>query len=173
MANARDIERGRVPVIRALFGTDQPCRLVRHMRPAPDRGRRRTTGANMDELLRQRYGLLFGTREVTDWPILATVKRRIREKDKLLRPDAALCLLILYEGMIVRAYSGPLAPPQGDVLPSTSLGTQSNFGTIVEKSLDFLLGEIAKFSTTDASSHDVIKAIDSGWKTLSEYFQWG
>jgi hypothetical protein len=127
----------------------------------------------MDELLRKRYGLLFGTREVTDWPVLAGVKRRIGESSKLLRPDAALCLLILYEDMIVRAYSGPLAPPQGDVLPPTSLGAQSDFGTVVQKSLDFLLGEIAKFKTTDASSHDVIKAIDSGWKTLSEYFQWG
>lgn len=127
----------------------------------------------MDELLKERYRLLFGTRDVTDWPILADVKRRIGERGNALRPDAALCLLVLYEAMIVRAYSGPLAHPRDGVLPPTSLGAQADFGIVVQKSLDFLLGEIAKLNQTDASSHDVIKAIDSGWRTLSEYFQWG
>jgi|APThiThiocy_cv2_1041547.scaffolds.fasta_scaffold04031_8 hypothetical protein len=127
----------------------------------------------MDELLRQRYGLLFGTREVTDWPILSDVKRQIGERGNSLRPDAALCLLVLYQDMIVRAYSGPLALPRGGVLPPTPLGAHPDFGPIVLKSLDFLLSEITKLNATDASSHDVIKAIDSGWRTLSEYFQWG
>ena len=77
----------------------------------------------MDEVLSQRYMALFLAYDVGERGELADLKQRLREASiKLLRPDAALMLLLLYDQMILRPYTGSIQwrdiqPPLGPSLP--------------------------------------------------------
>jgi hypothetical protein len=64
----------------------------------------------MDPLLEQRYLALFGAYAVGESDDLGELKFRLLEalRGKFLRPDAALCLMTLYDQMIFRPYTSSI-----------------------------------------------------------------
>ena len=62
----------------------------------------------MDEVLSERYRLLFLAYEAGGQGITAALKQRIYENLGVLRFDAALCLLTLFDQMIIRPYLAEL-----------------------------------------------------------------
>ena len=129
----------------------------------------------MDALLDRRYDALFTNYQPGSLLVMAEVKLVVgARRGILLALDATLVLVALYDSMIVRAYSGPISQPGLPPIPPTSLGERTDFRERVLRSLDFLFGQIAEVKPFDelASSHDVLKAIENGWETLSEYFDW-
>jgi hypothetical protein len=97
----------------------------------------------------------------------------MRDHQYTFRPDASVCLLSLYDQMIVVPYSerlkfGPLFTSEG-----TSPMTAQDFDLRVMESFNLLVQTIETNKSELASSHDVIKAINSVWGSLSSYFKWG
>jgi hypothetical protein len=58
----------------------------------------------MDEVLSERYRLLFLAYKTGGQGITTALKQRIYENLGVLRFDAALCLLKLFDQMIIRLY---------------------------------------------------------------------
>jgi hypothetical protein len=104
-----------------------------------------------------------------------------------LRPDAALCLLALYEYMIVQPYGGEITSRRfrgfgGDLFrgPSRLRGPTSRrtepaqLDAKVGQSLELILTELLERAdvSESASSHDVLRAINAVWPELATIFDW-
>jgi hypothetical protein len=127
----------------------------------------------LDRVLEQNYLQLL-----TTYPAIGAVGRRIKadliQRLQIMRPDAALCLLTLYDQMILRPYTGRMRlfsrpgrrPPMVD----------KRFGQRVLESYSLILEELEKTaranSTQKLSSHDVLRAVDARWEQLSHIFWW-
>jgi hypothetical protein len=149
----------------------------------------------MDELLTERYRRLFEeydaevgptilTSHESAWPTLLWKRRADPERDLLqrvkarlddaisrgkLRPDAGLCLLTLYDQMILRPYGGRL-PRHLPIHPRAR--NFDSFSEAVDQSLSAIFERLPRTHIEPASSHEILLAIDASWDTLSEYFGW-
>jgi hypothetical protein len=132
----------------------------------------------MNAELEQRYVALLVTYPVDQNASLALVKQYILSRPAQLRPDAALCLLVLYDHMIFRPYvgyipavgalSGLPLPPKGKNLEA--------FMENVRRSLDEIFAKLPIDPSSEdhrASSHQVLQAINQAWSVLSNIFAWG
>ena len=138
----------------------------------------------MDQELTLRYLTLFDAYETRGLPLVATIKSRISEltaretlgrraigRTPRLRADAALCLLTLFDLMIIRPYWGSIVtttnrggrPLDTFSVPQDSLG----------QALLFILEAMSETHEDDLySSHDVLQGIDRAWPTLAALFGW-
>ena len=131
----------------------------------------------MDPDLFRRYAALLYAYGAGETGFLPHIKRRITLEPNL-RPDAALCLLTLYDQMILRPYVGYIpTPDEQEGLPRLKWveGMKPNdFGKQVDDTLDAILSHMRNMRTEKQStSHDVLQAITSVWAQLKEIFLWG
>jgi len=142
----------------------------------------------MDPLLERRYLTLFAAYGVGEPDELAELKLQLLQAiyHKFLRPDAALCLLALYDQMIFRPYAGgilyplPFAggivyPPEPTpdrlalTLPVPPVGRdRAAFSERMRESLG-----LEEVQERPISSHQVLRAIDRAWPDLTVMFGWG
>jgi len=131
----------------------------------------------MDDLLEKRYGALINAYGAEDSGDLADLKQSVLDfgRDNKLRPDAVLLLLVLYDQMIFRPYFGsinmPAAPNREYELPE--VGRKQAFATALERSLEAISKELQKVQEHPISSHQLLRAIDKAWPTLSDIYGWG
>jgi len=128
----------------------------------------------MEEILNKRYQQLFYHYESGAIGMLAALKQALADKLDILRPDAALCLLVLYDQMILRPYGGHvLDGGVGVARPSlTAKMSGGEFSERVLSSLTYLVDRLQKKSPRAASSHDVLVVINESWEYLSGQFAW-
>ena len=131
----------------------------------------------MDQELQRIYAGLLATYDVKRSSALQQIKANLILHQKTsLRPDASLCLLTLYDNMIVTPYAERLSLESPMISADTSsipLDAQ-NFNQRVMESYWLLIARIdTDKKDVPASSHDVIIAINSIWGPLSSYFNWG
>ena len=131
----------------------------------------------MDDLLEKRYLALINAYGAGDSGDLAGLKQSVLDfghKNKL-RPDAVLLLLVLYDQMISRPYSGriymPTAPNREYELPEVA--RKHAFATALDRSLEAISKELKKVQEHPISSHQLLIAINEAWPTLSEIYGWG
>jgi hypothetical protein len=134
----------------------------------------------MDRVLEERYLALFQGYGIKRRRDLAMIKQRLLGLvlEHLLRPDAALCLLTLYDQMIVRPYAAPVRSRRQDeeitTLPIPEIGrNKDQFAGKILQSFTVILEQIMTVHERPISSHQVLRAIDRAWPTLSEIFGWG
>jgi hypothetical protein len=131
----------------------------------------------MDPLLEQRYLALFGAYGVGEHDVLVELKFRLVEalRSKFLRPDAALCLMALYDQMIFRPYAGSiLFPLPLEPLPVPRLGIDREaFRATMQRSLGTIFQQLEDVHERPISSHQVLRAIDRAWPDLTVMFGWG
>lgn len=135
----------------------------------------------MDEVLALRYLTLFfsygaGERdlEFLKSQLIARTIPSVPALRPLLRADAALLLLSLYDQMILRPYTGPVRLPSGEEIsiPETPRHTH-DFDGRVRRSLNVILTELERLPGGRAiSSHQVLQAILDVWPTVSELYGW-
>jgi hypothetical protein len=135
----------------------------------------------MNELLALRYRLLFrafwGSRILPFiWPKrsreLYRIKLYLEGKDAVLRPDAMLFLLILYEYMIIQPYTNKEIVLRRVEVPEIARDP-ARFSETVQISLDVIFKELEKTDERPISAHQVMRAIDKTWPELSRLFAWG
>jgi hypothetical protein len=136
----------------------------------------------MDQELTLRYLAIFDDYGVEGFPFVNTIKGRLSKlidrqafarrpigPNPRLRADAALCLLTLFDLMIVRPYWGSNTNnPGGRPLNAFNVPQDS-----LEKALSIILAEMLK--TDDggpSSSHDVLQSIERTWPKLAALFGW-
>ncbi len=132
----------------------------------------------MDQELQRIYGGLLAAYDVKKSNILDQIKATlILNQEKSLRPDASLCLLTLYDNMIVTPYSLRLRTASSQVNGANVGIFPQNEQELNQRVMDsfYLLLQTIDRDKKDllASSHDVIIAINSIWGPLSSYFNWG
>jgi hypothetical protein len=128
----------------------------------------------VDQDLESAYRELLTTYDVRYSSTLEKIKTiLIQNFEQTFRPDAALCLLSLYDDMILAPYSkrlrsGPLISDSPSPLTEQDLE---------KRTLDsfWLLVRTIERDKKDlrATSHDVVKTINSIWGSLSSFFNWG
>jgi hypothetical protein len=95
---------------------------------------------------------------------------------KLLRPDALLCLLTLYDQMIFRPYAGsiidPFEPNQDLALPTVARNPEE-FAGAIQKSIGVIYEQLLEVEERPISAHQVLRVIDRVWPKLSALFGWG
>lgn len=101
-------------------------------------------------------------------------RRRWRQpmprREQILRADAALCLLVLYDQMIARPYGQQLGPK----LPVTDIATNTNeFSARVLDSFSYVSKELKRLHARPVSSHQVLRVIDRTWPKSAKLFGWG
>jgi hypothetical protein len=102
------------------------------------------------------------------------LERLILPRSHDLRPDALLCLLTLYDEMILTPYRGQLATGDGEILPRLPIGRdRDEFFKRVRQSLEVIFQRLSEAPERPISSHQVLRAIDRGWSELSRIFGWG
>jgi hypothetical protein len=133
----------------------------------------------MDPLLERRYLALFAAYGVGEPDELVDIKLRLLHalRSKFLRPDAALCLLALYDQMIFRPYAGsilyPVEFPLMEPLPVPSVGSnRAAFRENMQTSLGSIFQQLEEVQERPISSHQVLRAIDRAWPILSNMFGW-
>src|SRR5262245_42983122 len=132
----------------------------------------------MDPLLERRYLTLFAAYGVGEPDELAELKLQLLQAiyHKFLRPDAALCLLALYDQMIFRPYAGGIVYPSEPTpdrlaltLPVPPVGRdRAAFSERMRESLG-----LEEVQERPISSHQVLRAIDRAWPDLTVMFGWG
>ncbi len=131
----------------------------------------------MNSLLERRYLDLLWAYNCGSTGAIQAVKHRLMLAmvDYQIRPDAALCLLTLYDQMILRPYYGSI--PNRDGFPAS--GDLENAHPapafdVVQRSLDVILDR-ARHGGFEApiSSHSVLTIIQDVWPELSDLFHWG
>jgi hypothetical protein len=138
----------------------------------------------MDPLLEQRYLALFGAYGVGEPDELVELKLRLLQAllSKFLRPDAALCLLALYDQMIFRPYASTIVFPSErlpselslEALPAPSVGrNRIAFRETMQASLSSIFQQLEDVQERPISSHQVLRAIDRAWPDLTVMFGWG
>jgi hypothetical protein len=131
----------------------------------------------MDRELERIYAALLAGYDVKNSNVLKQIQANlVLNQQTTLRPDASLCLLSLYDNMIVEPYSHRLrvGPPIFGVDQQGVPLSQQNFESRVMESFWLLLRTIDRDKKDVlASSHDVIIAINSAWGSISSYFNWG
>lgn len=128
----------------------------------------------MDEILAQRYLALLLAYDAGGRGDLALLKRSILEQTPtFLRADAALMLLSLYDQMILRPYTGPIATLSGEWMAVPRIGLDINsFFDRVRRSLDEIFKQLSVAQERPISSHQVLLAIERAWPTISELYGW-
>jgi hypothetical protein len=127
----------------------------------------------MDETLNGRYNALLYGYDSGGTGLLAELKSKILSRPDLLRSDGALCLLTLFDQMIVRPYMGQIFSSEGHALPVPKIASD-NFGEHVRKSLWIIIDNLQKNGSKEPrSSHEVLTAINAVWAELSELLFWG
>lgn len=116
--------------------------------------------------------------QLLDHTFTRSVERRpfFRPQAPWLRPDAALCLLTLYDYMITRPYAAstfsagyPLNFPP----PIYNEGSR-DFQQKVDLSLDTIFDSLLRRDMDEPrSSHDILRAIDAVWPMQAKIFGWG
>jgi hypothetical protein len=138
----------------------------------------------MDRNLEERYEALLEAYPTEQDDGLTLVKKYLLSQTTSLRPDGALCLLTLYDYMILRPYAGHVSVKgRPGELPLHRLGAdRTEFMHRVGRSLDLISIRLRDISPPQAravsgdpraSSHDVLRAIDIAWPELSILFGWG
>ena len=144
----------------------------------------------MDPLLERRYLTLFAAYGVGGPDELMGLKLRLLQAiyEKFLRPDAALCLLALYDQMIFRPYAGGILyspydaggilypEPRLDelLLPVPPVGRdRAAFSEMIQGSLRSIFHQLQEVPERPISSHQVLRAIDRAWADLTVMFGWG
>src|SRR5262245_34070215 len=136
--------------------------------------------ASLNSDLAARYFALFAAYEAGGRDPIAEIKVRLSEAmaEGRLRPDAALCLLILYDQMIFRPYGGRISIPAQPVeqlrlaqLPPFPHGDPRELPLKMNQSLDVIFRRLEAYERP-ASSHSVLKAISDSWEDLSANFGW-
>jgi hypothetical protein len=127
----------------------------------------------MEPVLIERYEALFLTYRVGQPGDLAFIKRRLVSKElrKLLRPDAALLLLSLYDQMILRPYTGDI---KGLPLPVIARN-RKDFSKRVRQSFTVISRDLKKRKAKTRqplSSHQVLRAILRTWPKIKNLFGW-
>ena len=127
----------------------------------------------MDDNLAQRYLALFLAYNVGGRGDLEALKLRILQSTpELLRPDAALLLLSLYDQMIFRPFTGQILSPTREWMKIPPIGRElASFNQRVTSSLDVIFEELGKVQARPASSHQVLLALVKSWPTISELFE--
>lgn len=133
----------------------------------------------MDDNLGRRYLALLAAYDQGGSGLLAGVRRRLMPEaaeGRLLRPDAALLLVALYDAMIIRPYAGTIhLPGRADPLPlpEPRLAEPGAMARAVEESLTAIL-EAAQALTAERpiSSHQILRAIEDRWGLLADSFLW-
>jgi hypothetical protein len=127
----------------------------------------------MEPILAKRYNALLLAYEAGGGKgDLERLNERIRQSTPtFLREDAALMLVVLYDQMILRPYTGPIPSPSGDWMPVPKIGHRG-FPKRVTRSLDAIFKELEKTKQRPISSHQVLKAIVKLWPTISKLFAW-
>jgi hypothetical protein len=133
----------------------------------------------MDYLLSNRYEVLLAGYANGQAGLIKELKAKVIARQSFFRPDAALCLLVLYDELILKAYQGPLytpkdLPTRGKPLGVPKIGKRG-FNVRVRKSFEIVEKELRKRVGKNgrASSHDVLLAFNSRWRDLSVLFLWG
>jgi hypothetical protein len=91
-------------------------------------------------------------------------------QEQVLRADAALCLLALYDQMIARPY----AQQVGLKLRVPEIGRDSDeFSERVLKSFDQISKQLMRLKERPVSSHQVLRVIDRTWRLSAQLFGWG
>src|SRR4051812_15271444 len=129
----------------------------------------------MDKNLETRYRALFVSYDSGGRRIVTKLKEKISSLGNL-RPDAALCLITLFDQMIIRPYIGSILDDKG-ALTLTPQTIRAEFQSNIDQSFDIIIKELKDIHVDKNdprhSSHDVLIAIDKAWETLSELFGWG
>jgi hypothetical protein len=131
----------------------------------------------MNPALERRYLELFWAYDAGGNGLVQWVKHRLMAgmSEYQLRADAALCLLALYDNMIVKPYYGVIPersnfPQSGDlsiVKPAPDRGAiEASIEVIFER---IRLGDFER----PVSSHSALLAIQQAWPRVSELFLWG
>jgi hypothetical protein len=133
----------------------------------------------MDPDLEKRYRMLLLAYDLGGHSELARLKQTIlghvlNRITPVLRPDAGLCLIVLYDHMILRPYDG-YVPTENDLpgLKRVKPGGTPTFSNSLDQSLKTILDALNKMAKSEYSSHDVLRAIDETWSQLSGFFGWG
>ena len=145
----------------------------------------------MEGNLELRYWQLLESYDVRNRPAVAHTKEKLLKHTfvpnvrrtvfssataPLLRPDAALCLLTLYDYMIIRPYAAKITSADYPVgIPSPHQDeTSPDFRRKLEQSLDSIFGALPEKNRDEPhSSHEVLAAINFAWKTQAMLFGWG
>jgi hypothetical protein len=129
----------------------------------------------VDPLLAQSYFKLFMNYDTRNIAVLDQIKAALLQNQmSTFRSDALLCVLSLFDQMIVQPYQDRLSQGNLSSPNSTVVLTAQNLDAQVMDSFY----ELVKTTNNNkreslASSHDVIKAIDAAWGTISTYLLWG
>jgi hypothetical protein len=132
----------------------------------------------MDDLLLNRYEVLLAGYANGQPGMIEELKAKLIADKSFIRPDGALCLLVLYDELILKAYQGRLYIPMDPASRRTGMGIpkigKRGFNARVRKSLQIIEKELLKRVSKSgrASSHDVLLAITSRWDELSPLFHW-
>jgi hypothetical protein len=127
----------------------------------------------MDQLLYTRYLALLTQYEVGSRGPVIDLKKRIIDQMGLLRPDAALCLLTLYDQMILRPYGGSIFAGDKPLQLAVPEIGDSGFKERIDESFEIIIGELkSRYQNEPLSSHDVLLAISAVWKQLAVIFWW-
>jgi len=137
----------------------------------------------MDDTLRTRYAALVSWYEPTESfqaiikPLVASAIGRSNLK---FRPDAEYFLIVNCSEMILRPYGEPIPKPpiwwepgeRPSTLPVFRGLKPDTVVPMIEKALDIVIANVIA-SDEEVSSHEVLLAIDRGWKELAEMLWWG
>jgi hypothetical protein len=131
--------------------------------------------------LEERYRLLLLSYENGGWDTPPGLKRTLLEHvvnvsaRPRLRADAGLCLLVLFDQMILRPYTGYI--PSSQNLAGVQIEPPADnllgFQMTVFGSLQSIFKQLDTVPKSLYSSHDVLQAIEALWPQLSASYGWG
>lgn len=131
----------------------------------------------MNEWLDQRYRVLFATYGVGGSSRIWRVKDRLapllNASKPLFRSDAAYFLLVNFDHMITRPYTGFVPAPTTEFnkeIPAVL--TRDELAGRVDRSLDAIITKLEAADEKPVSAHEVLQATHESWETLSEYLVW-
>lgn len=130
----------------------------------------------MDPLLLERYSVLLAAYANGEPGLIQELKKGVISEFEM-RPDAMLCLLVLFEEMILKPYSGNLyrsgkPQPVGLAVPQIAQKPE-DFDSRVRRSYNIIVSKLKDLAGSEpASSHQVLLAITATWPELSEQLDW-
>jgi hypothetical protein len=130
----------------------------------------------MDPLLTLRYQTLFQYYGIGGNNLLLDTKSyltsRINQDPQLLRPDAALFLLVNIEHMIIRPLSGyipdPMSPHGSPMRVSMD---PLKLNGALKQFIDIILNDL-QLAPKPATAHSVLKSVDKYWAQIGKLFDW-
>lgn len=127
----------------------------------------------MDDILTERYRVLWLNYGMGSGRALLSAKEQIHNAvmDKRLRVDGALYLLVNLDHMILRPYFAYIPDEESRAMSIPRDWKQSDIEGKLVSATKIILNSISAYDEP-ASSHRIMRAIESVWDELSQIFEW-